>query len=600
MLLSNHCRKMLSPAVHTRGASDTLVPVGAVKGRALEPAKCPRCEFQSKRLTSFEAHLAESHGTTAEAEWVAVNGRPTCKCGCGSPVKWVGWKQGFTEYVLGHNGNLGHLGAGGEAIKEARKKSLRESIQRGEVTNWALGKTKETDATLATAAAKRSATVSAQFKSGQRVAWSKGLTKSTDGRLMSASLKSRSDYASGKRVPWAKGLRKETSPAIRKMAANVSISLRKEGLRLRLGSLKRLKVDEVVSRIESSGNLTVVGGMDQYVNDLTPVIQVRCNSCGSVHYDSLRRLQRGRCFSCMPSGSAAQQEITVFLQSLGLEVKNSVRSALNGLEIDAYVPSHRFGVEYNGLYWHSELHKSSTYHENKTQQARQAGIVLLQVFEDDWRDRRYIVESLVRHRLGLTPEKVGARKLFLRRVSSWERKSFFDANHIDGDAPSTAAWALCRGDEVLAALSVRKPFHKAYSGYMEVARFCTKVGVSVAGGLGRLTAEATSFCKERNAKGLITYVDNRLGSGGGYEAAGFKLVSKTPPRFWWTDFDDRMNRFKFKADPSRGMTEAQVADEAGVVKIWGCSNLVYKLDVHGQTSIGVCATQLERGQRLPP
>lgn len=554
--------------------------MGAIKGKKLDPVTCPFCGFSSKRLTSFDSHMGSQHDKTSEAAWVELNGAVLCKCGCGEKPRWLGWKQGYQDYILGHNGNLSMLGEEGEKIKEARRQTLQRSLASGDFVPWARGRTKDNDPTVAAAAAKRSATVRGQFASGQRAAWSKGLTKNTDDRVRGFSITMKRDFSEGRREAWAKGLRKETSPSIRRMAMNVSIALRKEGIRSRLDSVKRLSVEEVVARVESSGKLSVVGGMDLYVNDLSPVIQVRCKSCGDTYSDSLRRLQRGKCFSCTPGGSAAQEEVAAFIASLGLEVKRNVRSLLSGLEIDVYVPSKNFGVEYNGLYWHSELHKSSTYHENKTATARGAGISVLQVFEDDWRDRRPIVESLIKHRLGMSSSRLNARSLKIREMPVSERRRFFDANHIDGDTPSVVAWCLCNATgEPIAGISLRKPFHKTYGDLLEVARFCTKKDTSVRGGLSRLAKVAKAYCLSREVKGLLTYVDNRLGGGGGYEAAGFKLVGKTPPRFWWTDFDTRMNRFKFRADPSQGMTEAAVADEAGVVRIWGCSNLVYRLDV---------------------
>jgi hypothetical protein len=52
-------------------------------------------------------------------------------------------------------------------------------------------------------------------------------------------------------------------------------------------------------------------------------------------------------------------------------------------------------------------------------------------------------------------------------------------------------------------------------------------------------------------------------------------VNSTSNRFWWTDFNSRFNRFKYRADKKREMTEAMVAEEANVFKIWCCANDTY-------------------------
>lgn len=72
---------------------------------------------------------------------------------------------------------------------------------------------------------------------------------------------------------------------------------------------------------------------------------------------------------------------------------------------------------------------------------------------------------------------------------------------------------------------------------------------------------------------MMTYVDSRVGSGVGYKLAGWSPDGTTgSPRFWWTDMVDRYNRFKYKADASRNMTQQDIANEAGVSQIFGCLN----------------------------
>ena len=71
--------------------------MGAVKGKKLEPLKCPLCDgFTSKRITALEEHLLSHHGRGAQDVWDSLNGgRPTCACGCGGDVRWNGWGKGY-------------------------------------------------------------------------------------------------------------------------------------------------------------------------------------------------------------------------------------------------------------------------------------------------------------------------------------------------------------------------------------------------------------------------------------------------------------------------------------------------------------------------
>jgi hypothetical protein len=72
------------------------------------------------------------------------------------------------------------------------------------------------------------------------------------------------------------------------------------------------------------------------------------------------------------------------LKSLNIDIIDSERELLNGLELDIYIPSHNLAIEFNGLYWHNELHKDKKYHLNKTELCEAKGIQLIHVFEDEW------------------------------------------------------------------------------------------------------------------------------------------------------------------------------------------------------------------------
>lgn len=551
--------------------------MGAIAGKKLEAIKCPLCdEFSSKRLTALSAHFLEVHGKAEQEVWDSINGpRPACACGCGGEVRWNGWGKGYSRVINGHNGKIYAVCTPEEAESIAKKRS--EALK-GKV-GWSKGLTKETDERVAQRGDATARGRKAAFENGSITVWSKGLTKESDERVAAAALSLKEKFQSGEVSPWAKGLTKESDERVANMASSVSMTLQQKSIRDRLDSMKRLSLEEVQKRIEESGGLTVVDGLQNYVNDASRVIMVKCNKCGDTFQGSLRVLGKGRCFKCAPGGSAAQEEVARFVESLSVEVKRNDRKTMT-LELDIYAHQKRVAIEYNGLYWHCHINKSAHYHSNKSHVARDAGISLIHVFEDEWRDKRSIVESVIRAKLGLCSDKIGARSCKLIELTSEQRKEFFELNHLDGDVRAEKAWGLTLNNKIVYALSLRKPFHKKYNDYLEVARCCPALGYSVPGGLSKLVKTATEHCKQEGIKKLITYVDLRLGGTGvGYKVSGFKKTSETVARWWWTDLTHRFNRFKYKADSEKGLTEAQVAESAGVVKIWGCENAVYSLDV---------------------
>lgn len=541
-------------------------------------ASCPYCEFTTKKLTAFDEHMKSSHSMTTKDAWDKINNGPIkCKCGCGAETTWISWHNGYSGTLKGHSSNIYAVYAPEKAaqISESRKNKLRGK------TSWAKGLTKETDDRVASRAASTSAGRKAAFEEGKITIWSKGLTKETDDRLKVASDNLSRMFQEGQLVPWAKGLNKASSEKIAAMAAKVAITHSNKNLREKLDASKRLMYEEIKERVESHGTLALnMPDASCYINDNVPNISVKCTRCSKEWNSSLRRLQSGRCWSCDSTGSVAQSEIYQYVKSKNVAVDSCRRDVLQGLEIDIYVPEHRFGIEYNGLYWHSVINKSSIYHNNKSIKAQENHVNLLHIFEDEWKNKRDIVCSMIDHKLKLHSKKYDARKCTVRSVSTQERKAFFNGNHIDGDVASNAAYGLFANDELLACMSVRKPFHSAHKDAIEIARACCKSNVNVRGWLGRLTKHCATQSKLMGASKMISYIDTRLGtSGKSWERAGWKFNSSTPPRFWWTDFDTRFNRFKFKANKPMGLTEAQVAEEAGVVKIYGCGNMLYEMEL---------------------
>lgn len=558
--------------------------MGAIKGKKIDPIVCHLCGFVTKRVTTFEKHLQEEHELDVETEWLKLNPDQSqyCACGCGEKTKWIGWKNGFTRLKKGHNASIY---SGLYSKEEAEAISKKRSANLQGKTGWSKGLTKENDERIAQRAKATAAGRKQAIDEGKIKIWSKGLTKENDERIANAAKSLKMGFKEGRITPWAKGLSKKTDERVAKMASSVSLKLKETSLRQRLDEIKRLKHDEIVSRIEIHDTLEVVDGLNDYINDASKVINVRCKTCGGNFTSSLRQLQYGRCWNCNPAGSAAQGQIDKFVRNLiGSEnVVANDRSTFGGkLELDIHIPSKKFAIEYNGLYWHSILFRSSDYHANKTTSCKEQDIRLLHIFQDDWEYRRGIVESTIRHRLGLSKRRISARSCQVVKLDKKARKKFFDSSHLDGDVASKIAWGLEYKGEIVYALSLRQPFHKRYKDKLEVARCAAALDTSVAGGMSRLVKVAKQFASSQpGIVGLLTYVDSRLGGTtvSAYSKAGFILDSTTSPRFWWTDFNKRYDRFKYRANKNLGLSEAQVADQAGVVKIWGCRNFVYTLDI---------------------
>lgn len=144
------------------------------------------------------------------------------------------------------------------------------------------------------------------------------------------------------------------------------------------------------------------------------------------------------CTTCSRKGrtSRGERDLASFLVSLGIgDVETSVRHLPSLREVDMAIHARKIALEFNGVYWHSTaIRKDPLFHYNKYTAARRDGYVLLQVWEDDWRDRRDVVRADIRSVLG-----VGGR---------------LPRNHHVSIDPDEAMGAITSGRTVLASSTV--------------------------------------------------------------------------------------------------------------------------------------------------
>ena len=541
---------------------------------------CPICNTVIRVPTADQTEISDhalQHGLDAAQLWCMKNNvePTTCACGCGSQTQWINWKKGYNRFIIGHNANIYSSYDEDEANRLA---TTRGSNWRGKESHWK-GKTKETDDAVRLRAIATSKSRRQAFKENRIRIWSKGKTKDTDERLCKLAKKQKERFASGELQPWTKGLTKANDSRVARMAHKVALTHSSNTLRKRFDEMKRHNKDDIIKLVEHHGTLKLLSDPNNYTHERKSMLKVTCIAQGHVFEAPLINLKSGRCLVCDPIDSQAQIEIKNFIKSLGFDVTNN-RQVIAPLELDIWVPAARVAIEYNGLYFHSVIHKSSQYHNNKTMMCKEKNVKLFHVFEDEWRDKQEIVRSMIATRLGVNSRKIAARKCCIVELPSSKKKCFFETNHLDGNTPSKKSWGLQINDKIVAAVSVRKPIHKAQADAWEIARLCSKRNTVIVGGISKLLKHVSEQAQASGIHRIISYLDTRFGgTGKWYEHNGFVLKKQTDARFWWTDFTHRYNRFKYRADSQRGLTEAQIAEEAGVHRIYGCSNLLYELQL---------------------
>ena len=277
--------------------------------------------------------------------------------------------------------------------------------------------------------------------------------------------------------------------------------------------------------------------------------------------------------------SRVQKKMEIFLSELNITFKENCKTVIPPLELDFFFPEYNLAIEIDGLWTHSEVQgsKNKHYHLNKTNQCKQKEITLLHFTDDEINDKFEIVSSMIKSKLKLSSNKLGARKCKI--VENYDKEiisQFFNDNHIQGNVPFTNSFSLLYNNIIVASLSFSKPrFNKNFN--YEVLRFAVKKDWSVAGAFSRLISKIKGK--------IISYASLNYSSGEVYTKTGFNLSHISPPNYWYIDktFSKRESSLKYQKHKlpnlletfNPDLTEWENMKINGFDRIWDCGNLVF-------------------------
>ena len=333
-----------------------------------------------------------------------------------------------------------------------------------------------------------------------------------------------------------------------------------------------------------------VWGNDKYNFDKTiytksaEKVVITCNECGrdfEIEANSFLSGKHG-CPYHNCNSSIKEKEISEFITSIGIENITNDRSALNGKELDIYIPSFSIGIEFDGIFWHNELYKPNDYHLRKTEECGKAHIRLIHIFEDEWLYKKDIWKSMLRNLFGKIENKIYARKCEIKNVNSKDASTFLEENHIQGKCGSSIRYGLYYNDELVSLMTFGKTRHFIgnNSHQYELLRFCNKINTNVVGGASKLFKH---FIREYNPQNIVSYADRRWSIGNLYEKLGFELYNISKPNYFYVIDNKRHNRFNFrksvlveKYDCPKDLSERDFCKSQKWWRIYDCGALCFE------------------------
>lgn len=296
------------------------------------------------------------------------------------------------------------------------------------------------------------------------------------------------------------------------------------------------------------------------------------------HYQTIiNRLEKFHIPFNASYNSNLQNELKEFLNSLNIKYVENKRTIISPYELDFYLPEHNLAIEFNGVYWHSELNgKNKQYHLKKTELCETKGIHLLQIFDSEWNNsiKQQIWKSIISSKLKLN-NRIYARKCKIHTPSSREVNIFLTNNHLQGYCSSQKQIGLYYNNKLVSLMTFGK---SRFSKEMELIRYCNKVNINVIGGASRLL-KASKFTN------IISYANRRFSNGGLYIALNFKKIHDTDPNYFYTkDYKLLETRHKYQKHKlselltnfKNNLSEWENMKINGYDRIWDCGNIKYQ------------------------
>lgn len=268
--------------------------------------------------------------------------------------------------------------------------------------------------------------------------------------------------------------------------------------------------------------------------------------------------------------SSYETAICSFLNSYNIKYKLHDRTVIKPLEIDILLENYKLGIEFCGLYWHSEINiPDKQYHRSKLEKMNAIGYRLITIFEDEWLYKRNIVERYLLNVFSLIERE--ERIPSIQKISLGVSKSFLDDNYIHGSR--IISEAICYGafinDELIGVMTMTKTTDE-----YELICFASSdkkyVGLE-----HRLLHE---FIKEYDPKQIISYADRRWDDGETYIQLGFEKEEEIDNvNYWFVKRSRRYhhNEIKYLTEEGNVKTEIEIINEMGYTRIWDCGTMKF-------------------------
>lgn len=262
---------------------------------------------------------------------------------------------------------------------------------------------------------------------------------------------------------------------------------------------------------------------------------------------------------------------------------------------DHYIPERNLVIGVTNIPEFTDNLVDNQYFKRMNKSLSEKGIKLLRFGIDDVYNKTDLVISMIEHHLGLTKNKIPARKGKIVEITAKQAREFAEANHLNGHANAQVYYGLEFDGELVQIITFAKHRYNHNEEVWEVIRACSKKYCLVQGGTQKIFKH---FKTQHPAVELHTYCDMNISDGNSYALVG-ELIEETPGDLWYIIPDkyspvgftrvirNRMMKIYlhryFEGFPKRDepgykeINSVEFLRQQGIFAYYGSGNLVYKL-----------------------
>lgn len=305
------------------------------------------------------------------------------------------------------------------------------------------------------------------------------------------------------------------------------------------------------------------------------IIGQKCPICSKIN----KRGNTNNTYTNLQDEPYSIGEVDIFQTLIGYLGENNVFLRENNVNI--YLPNKNFGICFYNL--NKTIEKWDLF--DKNEYYRKNNLKLIQIFEDEYQNKKNIVFNKLQHILKITKicPKIMGRKCKIKIIDNDTAKSFIDKNHIQGYSNSTISIGAYFQNILVGVMCFAKTGEE---GYWVLNRFATDIKYICQGVGGKLF---NFFITEYNPIHVKSFADKRWTidkENNLYTKIGFKLTKEINPEYRYIDKNqpkERIHKFNLRKKTLHNhygfpidMTEKEMVKELGLTKIWDCGLYKYE------------------------